>query len=117
MTPTQRSLNRCRETGGIAAVVERWNPHAMIRQDLFGFADILWVIGDLCYLVQTTTQSNVSARLAKVRACPAAHAWVASPTRRIEVHGWAKRGPRGKRKTWQLTITDPFAVEKTAHHD
>ena len=39
-TPTARSLNRLRADGWLAQVVERWNAHAMIRQDLFGFIDV-----------------------------------------------------------------------------
>jgi hypothetical protein len=56
---------------------------------------------DTLITVQTTSGSNVSARLTKIAACPGALLWLQSPTRRIEVHGWRKVGERGKRKTWQ----------------
>jgi hypothetical protein len=36
VTPTQRSLAYLRAEGWQVAIVERWNPHARIRQDLFG---------------------------------------------------------------------------------
>ena len=40
--PTQRTLARLRQEGALeVAIVEHWNPHARIRQDLFGFIDIL----------------------------------------------------------------------------
>lgn len=101
MTPTQRSLKELRKAGWLVAVVEKWNPHVRIRQDLFGFADLLAVKGDQVLLVQTTSTSNVAARLGKIRAEAKSHVWLAGQNRRIVVHGWAKRGPRGKRKLWE----------------
>ena len=97
-SPTQRSLALLRKTGYTVAVVERWNPHAMIRQDLFGFADLL-AIAPQMIAVQTTSGPNVSARIAKIRDNPNAALWLAAG-HRIIVHGWSKRGPRGGRKTW-----------------
>jgi hypothetical protein len=41
MTPTQRSMAYLKKEGYRVAVVERWNPHARIRQDLFGVIDLL----------------------------------------------------------------------------
>ena len=38
-SPTQRSLKLLRDEGYTAQVVERWNPHARVRQDLFGVID------------------------------------------------------------------------------
>lgn len=55
MTPTQRSLKQLRLAGWLCAVTERWNPHVKIRQDLFGFADLIAVKGDECRLIQTTS--------------------------------------------------------------
>jgi hypothetical protein len=40
-SPTQRSLRHMRDLGYLVAVVEHWNPHARIRQDLFGWIDLL----------------------------------------------------------------------------
>jgi len=95
-----------RDSGWLVAVVERWNPHARLRQDLFGFGDLLAVKGNLVALIQTTSGSNVSARIAKIRANPSAAIWLGmgNENRRIVVHGWRKAGPRGKRKTWQCRM-------------
>lgn len=101
MTPTQRSLAKLRADGYLVAVVERWNSFARIRQDLFGFADLLAIKGNETLAVQTTSGSNISARITKILACQAAALWLESPNRSIVVHGWAKRGPRGKRKLWE----------------
>jgi hypothetical protein len=101
-SPAQRSLAQLRKQGYLAAVVERWNAFAGVRQDLFGFADILCVRGSETLAVQTTTAKNVPARLKKLREIPAVGFWLLGGTRRLVVHGWAKRGPRGKRKRWEL---------------
>lgn len=44
MTPTQRTLRAMREQGRLCGIVERFNAHVGpygIRQDLFGFIDII----------------------------------------------------------------------------
>lgn len=106
MTPTKLSLSHCRTIGGLAAVVERWNPYARIRQDLWGFIDILWIRDDSITAVQVTTRAHQADRIAKILSIPAAREWLNSPSRRIEVHGWAKVGPRGKRKRWEGTVKE-----------
>lgn len=102
MSPTQRSLKLLRDEGWLAVVVERWNPYAKIRQDLLGFGDILAVKGNVCTMIQTTSGDHVAARISKILAEPNAMAWLSVPSHIIEVHGWRKVGPRGKRKTWQV---------------
>lgn len=66
-SPTQRSLKLLRERGYRAAVVEKWNPHAKRRIDLFGCVDVLGIApdGDVV-AVQATSGSNVSSRVAKL---------------------------------------------------
>ena len=54
MTPTQRSLKYLREQGYTVAIVERWNAFAKIRQDLFGFIDLLAIKPGETLAVQTT---------------------------------------------------------------
>jgi hypothetical protein len=97
----------------LAAVVERWNAHAKPfgrRVDLFGFIDIVALDGTPGVLgVQTTTQTNVSHRVEKLRTecADAMRAWL-SAGNRLVIHGWAKRGARGKPKRWTVveqTIT------------
>src|SRR5215475_11295037 len=87
-SPTQRSLKLMRDRGYLCAVTERWNAFKKCRQDLFGFIDVLAIRGDETVAIQTTYESTY------------ASLW-ASGTRSIVVHGWSKKGPRGKRKTWQ----------------
>lgn len=97
MTPTQLSLRRLRNQGWLAEVVERWNPHANIRQDLYGFIDILAVGEAGTLAVQTTTVPNVAARIRKITDHPHLPA-VRAAGWAIHVHGWEKRSGR-----WTLT--------------
>ncbi len=99
-SPTQRSLKYMRDAGYLAEVTEHWNQWAGIRQDLFGFIDIL-CLGDDIVGVQTTTKSNMSARVNKIMD----HANIAAVRKsgiRIEVHGWAK----GKNGRWSVKVVD-----------
>lgn len=105
-SPTQRSLAMLRERGMLAEVVERWNPYTKTRKDLFGFADIVAVLestGDP-FFVQTTSGANLAARRTKILGIAAEFPAVAALIRtgRVVLHGWAKRGGRGKRKVWTL---------------
>ena len=67
MTPTQRSLEALREAGYLPVVVERWNPFAKIRQDLWGWCDILAIRKGEVLAVQVTSTGNVSARVKKIQ--------------------------------------------------
>jgi hypothetical protein len=110
-SPTSRSLAKLRKEGWTVAVVERWNQYAKVRQDLFGFIDLIAIKGDITLAVQSTSGANVSARIAKIQACQAASVWLESPMRKIVVHGWRKVGPRGARKLWEcreVPLTKPF---------
>ena len=89
MTPTQRSLEALREAGYLPVVVERWNPFAKIRQDLWGWCDILAIRKNEVLAVQVTSGSNVAARIKKIEESETV-AKVRDAGIRIEVHGWSK---------------------------
>jgi hypothetical protein len=106
-SPTARTLAQLRASGVLAAVVERWVAQARRRVDLFGFVDIVGIeqgkVGVLG--VQATTTENISHRLDKLRAeCAMAMRLWLEAGNRLEIHGWAKQGPRGARKLWTLTV-------------
>lgn len=107
MTPTARTLATLRADGWTAEVVERWNPHARVRHDLFNVADILAVRGRETLAVQVTAGSGVSARVAKLRAS-AALPLLVTVGWHVEVHGWrkvkVKRG--GKAIRWACRVVD-----------
>lgn len=99
MSPTQRALAELRRLGAVAAIVERWNPHAKIRQDLFGCIDILYLIGKNTVGVQVTSGSNHAARRKKILAEPRVAAWLRAGNL-LEIWSYSKTGVRGKRKMW-----------------
>ena len=74
--------------------------------DYGGFADIIAYSPALGIIVacQTTTTGHQANRLAKILSLDSAGAWMKAGGK-IHVHGWSKRGPRGKRKLWTLTVT------------
>ena len=100
-SPTQRSLKHMRSIGYTAAITEHWNNYAHIRQDLFGFVDILAIGPQGTVAVQTTSDGNLSARRKKLLALPAVDV-AKSAGWSVVLHGWGKKGGRGKRKLWVL---------------
>src|ERR1043166_1347497 len=89
-SPTQRTLAELRKRGyPLVQVVERWNPHAKVRQDMFGIIDV-FAVGDDIVAVQATSGSNVSARVAKITESDAL-AHLRRANIRVLVHGWTKR--------------------------
>lgn len=97
-SPTARTLKLLRDAGYTAAVVERWNVHAKVRQDLFGFIDVLGLRADQPLLaIQCTTVAHQADRLTKLSAIPAARTWLLAGNR-LEVWGFKKR-----RGLWDVT--------------
>ena len=105
MTPTARTLAALRADGWAAEMVERWNPHARVRHDLFNIVDILAVRGKETLAVQVTAGSGVSARVHKLETSSALPLLAAAGWR-VEVHGWrkvkVKRG--GKATRWACRV-------------
>ena len=87
ITPTQRTLKHMRERGYTCQVVEHWNPWEKIRQDLFGFGDVLCLGDNEVVMVQATSYSNVSARVTKIADHENTPA-VRKANIRILVQGW-----------------------------
>lgn len=89
-SPTQRSLKVLRDAGYLCAIVEKWNPHARIRQDLYGFIDILAINGEDILGVQACSSAggDPAARVRKITEHENYPAVIAAM--RIAVHGWRK---------------------------
>ena len=88
-SPTQRTLAALKAAGYTAAVVEKWNPHARIRQDLFGFIDVLAIREGEVLGVQACSGGDASKRAKKITE----HGNLAVVRKsgiRIEVHAWRK---------------------------
>jgi len=88
-SPTQRSLALLRDRGYTAAVVERWNPFAKIRQDLFGCIDVVAVGNGETVGVQACHYSDVSKRVDKIANADAITA-IRAAGWRVVVMGWHK---------------------------
>ena len=97
LSPTQLTLRKLRDDGWpLVAVVEHWNPHARIRQDLFDLVDVLAVGPQGTLAVQTTSATNVAARIRKIADSPNIAA-IREAGWAFHVHGWRKKGGR-----WEL---------------
>ena len=87
MSPTERTLKVMRERGYACFITETWHHWTKTRRDLFGFCAVLCLGEDEVIAVQTTSMSNVSARVKKI----AEHENVAAVRKagiRIIVMGW-----------------------------
>lgn len=101
MSPTARSLAYLKALGYRARVVEKWNPFAKVRQDLFG-GDLLALKPDEPVLiVQATSGANHAARREKLQAEGFIDLWKTAGAR-LEIWSWSKQGARGQRKKWTL---------------
>ena len=100
-SPTQRSLALLRERGFQAEVTERWNPWAKVRQDLFGWVDILALGDGQTWAIQTTSRSNMSSRVKKIEESPILPEAIRAGWR-IEVHGW----DRDSKGQWRVKILE-----------
>ena len=94
MTPTQRTLAEIRKLVDHVAIVEKWNSHCRIRQDLFEFADLISFDREDVHLWQVTAR-DVAARVAKIKELDVCKHWTASTHRELFVVGWRKLKPRG----------------------
>lgn len=102
ISATKRTMDECERRGWIAQVVEQRIPHTFITRDLFGIIDIVAITPDGIMGIQATAGSNNHAlRMHKARAEPRLAAWLAAGAA-FAVWSWAKRGARGKPKTWTL---------------
>lgn len=114
-SPTARSTMQLKKDGYIPAIVEHWNRFAGIRQDLYGFIDIVamhpahkGLLG-----IQTTSTANMSARVKKIINEPRARVWLTSGNS-ILVWGWSKKGERGKVKHWTLTSKQIVCLDQNS---
>lgn len=140
-SPTQRTLAECRKRGYTAQVVEKWNPHARIRQDLFGVIDIVAITPptagdrDACHC-EAWNESECACggfqdmigrpgSILAIQACAgSSHSarlakMLAEPRAKqwleagglLELWSWSKRGARGKAKRWALRV-DQLTLER-----
>lgn len=109
MSPTERTRAELKKLGFTSGIVERWNPHAHVRQDLFGCIDLVAMREDCGIIgIQATSGDNHSHRKAKAVTEPRLKTWLLCGGR-FEIWSWSKKGARGKRKLWELRREELFA--------
>jgi hypothetical protein len=100
-SPTQLSLKKLKDEGYLVAITEHWNPFARIRQDMFGFCDIMAIRDKEILFVQTTSATNANARIKKIANCE--HVGIIRKAGiMIHVHGWHKN----KSNRWECKVRD-----------
>lgn len=108
VSPTQRSLKYLRNNGWHCEIVERFSPFSKVRQDLFGFADLLCLKQDYPPLLVQVTSTGWSSRIRKINAEPRACLALAVGFS-IEVHGWRKL--KTNKNRWTIKITNIKEVD------
>lgn len=106
-TPTQRTMRYLRHEGATCAVVEKWNQHAGpfgVRQDLFGFVDVLVLSPDRGFIgVQCCARSRHAAHRRKIleECTELAMEWLRCGGK-IEIWSWGKQKVKrgGKAERW-----------------
>ena len=107
-SPTQRTIRALKQQGCICGVVERFNafvgPHG-IRQDLFGFVDVIALLPDGIAAIQCCAGSGHAAHRQKILENEVAPEWLKSGGV-IQIWSWRKvkkvRG--GKLMIWQPRV-------------
>ncbi|NYS09338.1 hypothetical protein PBR31_00007 [Xanthomonas phage PBR31] len=100
-SPTQRSKALLESQGYRVEIVERYNSFVKRRFDLFGFIDLLAIKPGETVGVQTTSYSNLSARVKKIAEHENVDA-VREAGWRILCHGW-KKNAKGR---WEVVVRD-----------
>lgn len=109
LSSTQRTLRALRQEGRICGIVEKWNPYARKRSDLFGFIDIISLDPSRGIIGVQSCGSSFSQHITKivVECAQEAIEWLKSGGK-IEVWGWRKiklkRG--GKAEIWNPRIRE-----------
>lgn len=102
MTPSARTLAHMRAAGYVGDITERWLPRVNRRKDFLGIGDAIFcrpATGEVV-MVQSTSLSNVAARVKKAKANPHLASWLRCAS--FAVHGWYKQ-PSGR---WAVKVVE-----------
>ena len=105
-SPTQRTLKMLREQGRICAIVEKWNPYAGHRQDVWGWMDILCIDPEQGIVGVQSCGQSFSEHREKMLENEILPEWLKHA--KVELIGWrkvkAKKG--GKAMVWKPRVGD-----------
>jgi len=113
-SPTQRTLAWCKKQGRTSGIVEKWNSFIKIRQDLFGFIDIICIDPEKGIIAVQSTGSAHSDHIKKLteERADIVKEWIKHAP--LELVSWRKvkkvRG--GKAMVWKPRIVD-FTLSDT----
>ena len=103
ISPTQRTLAVLRKQGALSGVVEKWNSYVKIRQDLFGFVDLIAIRGRQIVAVQCCAGSGHAAHRTKILANEIAPYWLKAGDL-IEIWSWSKTKVKLKAGGWGKAV-------------
>ncbi len=109
----QYSLKKLRSLGYTCGITEKWNAHVHIKQDLFGFIDIVAMLPGMPLLaIQATGNMNGAAHMKKILGEPRALVWLQAGGR-IFLHSWEKHKVKrgGVAIRWDLNETEIVASD------
>lgn len=113
LSPTQRTLAAMRDGGRLCGIVERFNPHAGpfgIRQDLFGFIDIICIDPVEGIVAIQSCGQDISGHVKKLTEERNENMFEWLKYAPVELWGWRKvklkRG--GKAMRWMPRVIDFF---------
>lgn len=115
LSPTQRTIRALKNEGTICGIVEKFNPHVGphgIRQDLFGFLDVIALSPNGIIGVQCCAGSGHAAHKAKILANEVAPEWLKSGGR-IQIWSWSKKKLKrgGVAMRWQPRMEELCAAD------
>lgn len=99
-SPLQRSKKLLEDEGYTIAIVERWNPWAKVRQDLFGIIDLLCIKEGQTLGVQVTTLGHKQPHIDKMEAHPNLNKLLQAGWA-VTLHSW-----RELKDGWKVDIKD-----------
>lgn len=102
MSNTTQTIKLMRDNGWYTTKTEYWNSFSRTRNDLFTIIDVLGVKDGKILAVQTTSLSNIGARVKKIKISEA-FPFLKAAGWSIQVWGWHQEKPRAK---WQVKIIE-----------
>jgi hypothetical protein len=110
MSPIQRTLKWLRDRGYEAQKTEHFNWHAKVRQDLFGFIDVLAVSENHLLAIQSSDGSHHAAHRAKIMSNTAAP--LLAMRMDIEIWSWSLKLTGKRRKDGLLVRQKEYALRR-----
>ena len=112
ISPMQRTLKELRKRGYICGITEKFNSFIKIRQDLFGFIDLIAIKSGEIIGVQCTSGAHHADHKTKIISLPYASAWL-NAGGKIQLWTWSKHKIKrgGKAEQWVARMEEITLIE------